>query len=482
MVLSERESYIAEIEEAEDGLQAIEKFTVFDPDLVFMDIRIPGLNGLEVIERFSLLKSNLQTIILSAYDSFEYAQTAIDLGVHRYLLKPIQDEELLSGFDSAYKKIIKGLENSPGEVNKEPILSFYKQGLIQGYLTENFERVREYKEILNLRGKKGFFIVITELDVGHHENLDLLLKETFSNGNFHIVNEYYTYVFVVIDNAEKRVELCRYLFDQLSISNSFSMYVGEISKDDHCLSNNLRQILRAINFSTRNEFVLVSNSNSENLSYSNYLSEIEKVVLDSILTTNYNNIVSTFKKKLLIIYTENKKEHAVEFVIEFIYLLRIILSRLNFTTNTTSLSSLINELNGLNSADGLVVWAEKQVNKEITVFHQNDTGEVNTKFLKILNYIKIKTFDPCLTLDMVADEMNCTIQHICKLFKENTTTTFLKYITEKRINMASQLLISTNKTVSEIAENIGFSDINYFSRVFKKMRGISPSEFRTKVK
>ncbi|MEG2678176.1 MAG: response regulator, partial [Oscillospiraceae bacterium] len=85
---------IGEIRTAENGIMAIETLRTFLPDIVFMDINLPGINGLEAIKLMSGINSALRFVIISAHSQFAYAQEALRLGVYDFLVKPIKHEEI----------------------------------------------------------------------------------------------------------------------------------------------------------------------------------------------------------------------------------------------------------------------------------------------------------------------------------------------------------------------------------------------------
>ena len=124
--LKEEQLPISIAAEVGDGQAALEAIRQYDPDLVFMDIQMPVLTGLEVIEQARAEQSRAKFIIVTAYSIFEYAQTALRLGASDLLLKPISGENLIESINRAV-----GLEfSSNWQVNE--ILLY-----IDGHLGEN---------------------------------------------------------------------------------------------------------------------------------------------------------------------------------------------------------------------------------------------------------------------------------------------------------------------------------------------------------
>lgn len=97
------------LEDAKNGIEAIEQAKLYRPDIILMDIRIPEISGLEAQKRIVKILPNVKTIILTAYNEFDYAQEAIKCGVADYLLKPVRPEELVKAIDSAIVSLTKNI-------------------------------------------------------------------------------------------------------------------------------------------------------------------------------------------------------------------------------------------------------------------------------------------------------------------------------------------------------------------------------------
>lgn len=95
------------LDDAQNGIEAIEKAKLYRPDIILMDIRIPEISGLEAQKRILKILPNVKTIILTAYGEFDYAQEAIKTGVVDYLLKPVRPEELCKAIDAAIVSLTK---------------------------------------------------------------------------------------------------------------------------------------------------------------------------------------------------------------------------------------------------------------------------------------------------------------------------------------------------------------------------------------
>lgn len=106
----------------------------------------------------------------------------------------------------------------------------------------------------------------------------------------------------------------------------------------------------------------------------------------------------------------------------------------------------------------------------------NDKVQIQ-KLKDVLSYIR-KNIDKNITLEELAQVSGMSPRYFCRVFRNMTGRTPIEYVNYYRIETASQMLITTGKSITEIALNCGFNDMSYFSKTFKKLKGISPSKFR----
>ena len=157
---------VIESTSAKSGREAIEKCQSFNPDIVLMDIRMPGINGMEAINEIKKTKLNTVFIIVSAYEQFEYAKEAIRLGVNEYILKPIIKKNLVNTLDNIIKVLIIDKEKKRVELenieNYQNLIPFIEHGFIYSILLgESYgSEVVTYKELLGLNEPGGYVMVL----------------------------------------------------------------------------------------------------------------------------------------------------------------------------------------------------------------------------------------------------------------------------------------------------------------------------------
>ncbi|QUI24800.1 response regulator [Vallitalea pronyensis] len=132
---------------------------------------------------------------------------------------------------------------------------------------------------------------------------------------------------------------------------------------------------------------------------------------------------------------------------------------------------------------GLRRKLDSSTDKELT-FHlsQNDMDEESkSNFEELLRYLETHYSEKIMLIDM-AEQFYMNKNYICHLFQKNLNTTFSSYLAKVRINAAKHLLRNTKEPIKNIAIRIGFTDVFYFSKVFKKYESVSPGQYRTMVK
>ncbi|MDP5272657.1 helix-turn-helix domain-containing protein [Chengkuizengella axinellae] len=138
----------------------------------------------------------------------------------------------------------------------------------------------------------------------------------------------------------------------------------------------------------------------------------------------------------------------------------------------------LNQLERLDKIQAFMVKMLEEFMERIKV--KRNSREKNDLIEKVLKYIQKHYTRSDLSLNYLADHFHVSVSHLSKLFKEYTSSNFTDYLMEIRINRSKQLLAESNKKVKEIAETVGYTNVNSFVRVFKKMTGLTPSEYREK--
>lgn len=142
----------------------------------------------------------------------------------------------------------------------------------------------------------------------------------------------------------------------------------------------------------------------------------------------------------------------------------------------------INEIDLAETIDDISSQIKKLCANMITHLHDKSTHQTSQKHRKIIDearvYINAHYTDPNMSLELLADKVALSPGYLGKLFKNTTSVTFVTYLNGIRLEKAKELLVSTNMSASKIGETVGIYNSTYFSTLFKKAYGISPSQYR----
>ena len=499
--------------EAENGRQAIEIAEKVLPDVVITDIKMPFMDGMELSKQLNDRFPTTKVIILTGFDEFEYAQKAIKCNVIEYVLKPISSKELIEVLVRTKDKLDKEIEDKK---NFESLRENYLQSLPllkEKFLTSLITSTMKKKEIeersknnnIDLNG--DYFVVSTvsvdyfSADIGFSE------KELYSFAVMNMINEIMSkynssMVFLYID----RVVIIS-VFKSISLDSATKMTLRALEEIRQNIGKFIKLDVTIGAGTFISDITLIKNSFENSLSALDYrmilgnnkIIWIEDVEPKSIDKITFDEIKEHQLSSCLKVGNENDVHETIDTLFSSlaksktsikeyqIYLMEIV---------TTILK--VAKTSNINIAD---IFGENY-NLFIELYKLSDLNEVKSWLqhicVKIMESISQERQDTCKVIVSSAKEyinkhyslsdlgINdvCTYLHISPtyfsaLFKKETKTTFINYLTQVRMEAAKDLLKSTSLKSFEIAEKVGYSEPNYFSYSFKKNFGISPSEFRS---
>lgn len=494
--------------EASDGQEAYQLALKTQPDIILTDIRMPYLNGIELIEKLKDTLSTTKIIIISGYAEFKYARSALQLGVFEYILKTVDDDILKDTLCQAIQQIEKDntaanqldvLKTKLIERTRNLQRNFIKELLTgKNFGEENIRRIiknlelplkidhyycvlvielkecidkdfhHSIKNINSFFSQKGYKCFILQ-DIPENKKLNVVLSSRMNNK----LTKLYTY------NLSKEVmALYNYSCAFIGISNNYKgcqylnkAYIEAIDalknknllKHNKCHCIHFQDIIVSKNFI--NHFTW---EDEKKLTYyieaGNY-TEIENSILSIFQKINSNTQIST--KILMKLYFDvilflqnllNKYQLSVEQVLEIDFLSLV---------NVPKTSSIVNLKDLLNSYT-------TKVSKYLISF-KNDDPKVLLDTIK--NYIENNYFES-ITLETITHKFFISKTYFSQLFKKEVGITFISFLTKIRMEHAVELLENNSLKVHEVAKMVGYSDPLYFGQVFKKHFGILPSDIR----
>lgn len=498
-----------EIETAKTGRAVIELAEHFRPDIAFMDIQMPGINGIDAMREIKRNNPSVIFIVLSAYDRFMYAKEAISLGVLEYLNKPFNQQTICEVLEKAMHQIDNRREQHRNDLiikeKMENVLPVLESGFIYSIMfQEHFEEdVNKYKELLEISEDHCFMVALVFGDsqegnymtnaVGssirsqsNYKSICNIIKDTFS-----------CYVGALMSNKipicipcskhsmdyNERVELiekCRTLGTRLNreTGSHFRVGIGNIVAFKDAMESYQDALKALVNTTSRIAHVddLPIGCDYEE----NYPIEIEKKIFDELKDGHLDDCMSActgffdWMEQTYSGDSNNIKLKALEFVLRAesdAYLSG------GMTYRFEDRENYLPELMGAGNLSDVREWFLRKMNdacRNVMVKRGERTNDIidNAK-----NYIDAN-FHKDISLDDISRQMNLSSYYFSKLFKEETGENFVEFLTKVRIDRARELLKTPDLSMKEICSEVGYSDPNYFSRIFKKVVGQTPTEYR----
>lgn len=494
---------------AESGEEVLEKIPSLNPDLIITDVMMPRLNGIELAKKIRDKYPNIEVAVLSGYDEFDYAQSAIRAGVVEYLTKPMKKEELIAALDRVKnrldrKKILsENMENLKKEVQKQiPIVkNQYFCGLINGVNESESMILGKIKNFgCKLQGYP-YLLCAFELDYRIDESYDVckhemlwvkmnmiveqvLMKEMQRWEHFKQGNKLY---YILEPRSESGYT--KALEDMLTeIIREFKTLSGEsISagiSSPYEEYGKLCQAARECGIALEERCNTGDNScifyeDVKLTAHKNHIynRDMMNTVISKMHALNQKEVVCLING----MFEELKKENALypQFYGQTILLLVEIY---NFAVASKhevqkEVWRKIAALGDYKTADSLRKLVIKTVESVIPEVRQEKESKGRELITAIEDYVQ-QHIDKEISLQEIADAVHISKSYLCSIFKRECGETFFNYLTTSRINKAKELLKKTEHKVYVIAGMVGYQDYAYFAQVFKKCVGITAKEYR----
>ncbi len=499
---------LCEVESAKTGRQVIELAESFKPDIAFMDIQMPGINGIEAMKEIKRFNSGIVFIVMSAYDKFDYAKEAIGLGVLDYLNKPFTREMITDTLRKAMDKIKRERENRSRELlireKIETVTPVIESGFIYSVLfQENYAKdVSKYKELLSIDEKYGYMLVVAageedEEELQNPVGTGIKLQKFYGKIREIIKSKISCIIGPLLSNKiicfiplaenlteyEKRIaiiEKCEFLRKELMerIGGSFRIGIGGIEAIPD-LPNSYRQALEALRFSKQG--VAHAKDLPVGCAYEpDYPIETEKKLFIAVESGNLKetkDLADSFFTWMEQTYPERITDIELKCLEFVLWAERLAYLSGGMLYVFTYRSDYLPTVTGFKDLSEARRWfVDKMSEAASNVTHKKEEKIVNV-IAEAKRYIEAN-FSKDISLDDVANSVDVSPYYFTRMFKEETGETFIEYLTETRINHAKELIMDPYMPIGEIGQAVGYTDPNYFSRIFKKTVGVTPREYR----
>ncbi|MCT4686451.1 response regulator transcription factor [Vallitalea sp.] len=499
-------SILGSVNNAEEAINAMNNNY---PDILITDIVMNNKNGIDLTKWIKEHNPNTQVIIISGFDKFEYAKAAIKLGVTEYILKPI-DENIL----------IKALYKCIDNLNKNHTYTILKESSNINNMKENFY-LRMFCNTNNDFDNKTLQDQITHIDLNvdyhyistmfaasynkntispdilKHKMNAFISKYKKNNHNLDIIVRNQEEIIVVF--ATKNTDIPYFKKYALRLSSLLMEQINELHIGDTiCYVGNCYKGIKGIYSSfheiqtLKSETIICNNKHNiidiDNLKTASKPtilidSDIKSQIVDALKNNSWDNIfmnIDILFDEMNRLYIINRND-----LISYIYNIVYECNEIIISSNT--------ELNiPFNKDSELLGWIFQTTNLTTTKENMKDyfnylknnmdisDNNVHRKIIReIISYCN-NNFDKTINLVDLAEHFHISSSYLSQLFSKEVGTPLSKYLTNLRIEKAKEILKTSNLRVYEIAEMVGYCDVKYFLKVFKKNVGVSPQVFREK--
>ena len=508
--------------EAADGEMALPLLLRQKPDLLITDIKMPFMDGLTLAKVAKKEIPGLKVVILSGYDDFNYAKQAINIGVEDYLLKPITKNALIERLteirsryehEKTQKEYYEKFHREMQAYEKNSSRDFF-EALVSGSM--------DMMEIYRRSEKLGLDIVAEAYNVliftmnceedfsGQREGYSEweaesleLLEEFFSENTSAMLFRCNIISYGVLikgqketigENTRSCVSEIQRILDRKEQKRQWFVAAGEPVERLSQIQKSYYSASRA--FSQRYLY-------DENILYYDEMASMEKKNVTEDDSTYLQKVdVNALNPVILQKFLSNGLlEETENFVKDYFYAigqepLESLVFRNYVTLNVRfSVMSFLKEIGcdtrtleqedtedvlseSSKSLENAIAYAKKIISQAIALRDQN-SGNKNRSILKTaVDFIDSHYMEEDMSLNKAANAANVSANHFSALFSQNMGQTFIEYLTNLRMNKAKEYLRCTSMRSSEIAGEIGYKDAHYFSYLFKKTQGMTPSDYR----
>lgn len=501
-----------EVFSARNGRSAIELFEEERPDIVIMDIQMPGINGIEAMKAIRSESKNVIFIVLTAYDKFEYSKVSIDLGVYCYLTKPINREKFCDIVSKAIEKTKARKEKAQLDLRVKEKLDAVVPMIEQGYIYNTvFEHKTEadqeagYQELLGVEVNYGYVILFSCGENYHKGKLSNpigagiklqkniryfreLVKETLPS----FVGEVMSNSLIVLvptkdeanlyDERVKKIEQIRALVRELEkkVDVSFKVGIGkvhtiaEISKS----YKEAKQAMRA----DENKVAHAADMVFDCLYEETYPIELENRLFHAVAEgktkecEKYAREFMEWLEQYSPVVNNTIRLKVMEFVLWAEHLAYCDSGRVYRIDDRALYLDIIMSLSNYLE---LGVWFQGKMQSATMLIQDRGKQKAESIVEEAKQYIE-NNFSDDLSLEYLAKELGISPYYFSRLFKEEEGVNYIDFLTKIRMDYAKEALQKEEKSIKEICVEAGYSDPNYFSRIFKKWTGKTPTQFREK--
>lgn len=502
---------------ASNGDNAIDLIKKETPDIILTDIKMPGMNGVELIKYLKKSYPQIKTVVLSNYDDFSYVKEALMHGAADYMLKAnITPEKLITTINILKDKFIMDEYQEKESLKRENevkrnfdwLKNEFLKSLVIGKIN-TLEEIQFYNNYYETGMKEGKYIVCAlitdewaELNgkydgEGIHllqNTINTILNEILQFDKIFFPYHINHYVLIIYMDGFSENTFISSIYEALSrfqkavlryTNISFTVGVSKIKEKLQEIHVAHKESIQAAVYKfykgsgkiyklgdvvLKDEDPRVKWINKENIRIIkdslergklDCIDKILKDCFDDIEQNQYDiTLVKQFFTDFILFIRNSLIEHAEKYEAHIERVEKISNQFIMCETYSEAKNALLNHIAGIKSS--LAKWNSEQYSDIVSKAIQDISAN----------------YDKNLTLNSVADNINVNSSYLSRLFLKETGQNFIDYLTDFKVRKAMTFLVSSNLNIQEVGEKVGYQNPKYFNRVFKKLTGVSPNQYR----
>lgn len=479
---------------AHNGIEGYTLVQEVQPDIVITDIRMPQADGLEMIRNLISSGSKAKFIILSGYADFEYARKGIELGVKSYLTKPVEEEEL----EECVTKVM-------AEINSEHVQARHGNELVlKDMLMTGYDPAIHDSHILNLLHVPvaGHHCVCALLEFAcepgklQEERILGKLIEDLGHDNQVQAFRYESSQFALILMNEKPIDEANLLRDVKNLQEWFiqiwgiliTVGIGRSYPAPDGLSTSFEEAQLALRYKLiKGTNAVIPYMETERVSDNGRIvSEEDMAMLEKCIEDMDAEGSSAIIQRIFqTIEAENRLnmaelQHQI-FIILLSSIRRMTFMQLQMNDFLGKYMLSQDEISRFKTLEELKLWLIQATERIIAHKLLRSTPKKKDVITDIKEYVAVH-YNSNITLADLSARFFINPYYLSQLFKEKTGDTYLSYVMGIRIKKAKELLEETDLKIYEICQMVGYADTNHFSKLFERLNGCTPTEYRKQCK
>jgi len=464
---------------AQNGVEGLELIDKLRPDIVITDVKMKTLDGFGMLEELNRRGVNCKFIVMSGYKVFEYAKKAIDSGVNFYLLKPIETEELLMAINKT-KEFLEQDKKDESFLYIERSIVIFKS-LYSGTVPPEL-----------LGGRPDNYMILNILfdenvaeSIQQRMKISMAVKTNTSNAYIDFVKN--KHMLCIAFNVEFPRNFTQNFQKLLTETLNSQLVIGASEP-----FTNFSRMNEAVSQAETALGMRVYTENQDVFHFSPGVIEIEKNrmahELDSISESIVYNVEicqPDMAHKHIITAVELIKKAQYNTGDVFYWISQIVINierilkhlKIEITYNDNAMRKLRYECENFIRLEDLLDALCKFCSCCITLL-LGDNTQVGFRGLKSVKAYIDNHYMENISLEMMEKIFFAKFSYISHMFKKETGMSYLQYLTGKRINKAKELMADPKLNIYEIANMLSYTDAKYFSQLFKRIEGVTPSEYR----